>query len=314
MKLRTLLIGMLLLMIALVVAMGFFFSSLFSTSASTISSLQTSAVTPTNIPTPTDTPTPVPPTPTPTPLVNGSSAYLMDATSGRVLLDVNSHLHVTMWSTTKIMTALLAIERLPPDQIVTIQQAELDEVPSGMSVAQLHATDQMSIRHLLYGLLLPSGSDAAVVLAHAVSGNTTSFVALMNARAAQLGLMDTQYQNPYGAEEPGHYSSAADLVKLARVAMGYSLFAQIVSTQNYHLDPNLSHFRYDWNNVLTPFLQEYPGANGMKTGSNATETDWCMVFSAYRNGRLLIGAEVQVPSERQIFTDAQNILDKGFAS
>lgn len=316
MKQRVLLVGALILMIVLIVVTGVFFSSVLSFGQNTnaATTLLTPTATPTELPTPTDTPTPLPPSPTPPPLVNGSSAYLLDATMGRVLLNVESHLRVPMWSTTKVMTALLAIERLLPDEIVTIQQSELNEVPDGMSVAQLHATDQMSILHLLYALLLPSGSDAAVVLAHAVSGNTASFVALMNARAAQLGLTDTHYQNPYGADEPGHYSSAADLVKLARAAMRFSLFAQIVSTQHYHLDPNLSHVRYDWDNILIPFIQNYPGANGIKTGSNAASTDWTMVFSASRNGHLLIGAEMQAPSEAQVFTDAQNILDKGFAS
>src|SRR5258708_4142001 len=314
---RTLLLSALILMMVLVVVMGIFFSSLLSfgqsISASTTPPTLTSAATPTAIPTPTDTPTSVPPTPTPPPLVNGSSAYLLDATSGRVFLNVDNHLRVPMWSTTKLMTALLAIEQLQMDQVVTIQQAELDEVPSGMSVAQLHATDQMSVLHLLYGLLLPSGSDAAVVLAHTVSSDTASFVALMNARAGQLGLVNTHYRNPYGADESGHYSSAADLVKLARKAMGYPLFVQIVSTQRYHLDPNLSHYRYDWENILTPFLQGYPGANGIKTGSNAAGDDWCMVFSAYRHGHLLIGAEMQAPSAQQGFTDAENILNKGLA-
>jgi D-alanyl-D-alanine carboxypeptidase len=219
-----------------------------------------------------------------------------------------------MWSTTKIMTALLAIEHLQPDQVVTIQQAELDEVPSGMSTALLVAGDRMSVQDLLYGLLLPSGSDAAVVLAHTVSGNTASFVALMNARAAQLGLTDTQYKNPYGADEPGHYSSAADLVKLASKAMSYPLFATIVSTQQHHVAADFYHRGYPWDNILNPFLQGYPGANGIKTGSNAAGDDWCMVFSAYRNGHLLIGAEMQAPSQQQVFTDAENILSKGFAS
>ncbi|MBV9710900.1 MAG: D-alanyl-D-alanine carboxypeptidase [Ktedonobacteraceae bacterium] len=319
MKHRILLISALMLVIVMVVGMGIFFSSLLSSRA--LTTLPIFPSTPT--PTPTDTPTPVPsptptdtpvPSPTPTPLVNGSSAYLLDATSGRVLLDVNSHLHAPMWSTTKIMTALLTIEQLQPDQIVTVQQAELDEVPSNMSVAELRATDRMSIRQILYGLLLPSGSDAAVVLAHAVSGNTASFVALMNARAVQLGLKDTHYQNPYGADEPGHYSSAADLVKLARAAMGYPLFAQIVSTQQYYIAPTLYHHKYPWTNILISFLQSYPGANGIKTGSNAEETDWCLVFSASRQGRWLIGAEMQAPSEDQVFTDAVNILNKGFAS
>jgi serine-type D-Ala-D-Ala carboxypeptidase (penicillin-binding protein 5/6) len=324
MKQRIFLVIGLVLMVVLVVAMGTFFSTKFSflgqqTNAQVLTPVPTPVATPTEVPTPTDTPTSVPTTPTPTPsptplpLVNGSSAYLLDVTSGQVLLNDNSHLRVPMWSTTKIMTALLAIEKLQPDKIVTVQQEELKEVPVGMSIAQLHATDQMSVLHLLYGLLLPSGSDAAVVLAHTVSGDTASFVSLMNSRAAQLGLKDTHYKNPYGADEAGHYSSAADLVKLARVAMGYPLFAQIVSTQHYHLDPNLSHYKYDWDNVLTSFLQSYPGASGIKTGSNAAENDWCMVFSASRHGHLLIGAEMQAPSMGQVFTDAANILNKGFA-
>ena len=187
---------------------------------------------------------------TPIPQVNRSSAYLVDAASGRVLLNVNSHLRVPMWSTTRIMVALLAIEHLPLNRIVTIQQAELNEVPSGVGIAQLLTADQVSILHLLYGLLLPSGSDAAVVLAHAVSGATASFVALMNVRAAQLGLTDTHFTNLYGANDPAQYSSAADLVKLAREAMSYPLFAQIVSTRHYHLDANLSHHSYDWDNIL----------------------------------------------------------------
>lgn len=194
MKQRFWLIAALLLMGVLLVISGTFFSSRLAIWQNAL------AATPTPTPSPTDTPTPThSPTPTPIPLVNGSSASLVDVTSGRTLLNVQSHLRVSMWSTTKIMTALLVIERLPMDQIVTIERAELEEVPDGMSIAYLRAGDQLSILHLLYGLLLPSGSDAAVALAHAVSGNTASFVALMNRRAAQLGLYDTHYTSPYGA-------------------------------------------------------------------------------------------------------------------
>jgi D-alanyl-D-alanine carboxypeptidase len=304
----------LLLMIILIVVSGSFFSSM-------LTGWQNAVTLPTPIPLPTDTPTPDPtptpaslPSPTPTILVHGSSAFLQDATSGRVLLDVQSHIRVSMWSTTKIMTALLAIEHLPMDQIVTIEPAELHEVPDGMSIAYLRAGDQLSILHLLYGLLLPSGSDAAVVLAHAVSGTTTSFVALMNGRAAQLGLRDTRYTSPYGEENAENYASSADLVKLATVAMRQPVFARIVATTALFLPANLSYTTYNWQNILLPFLWGYGRANGIKTGSNADSTDWCMVFSATHNGHLLIGAEMQAPSQAQIFTDAQQILAQGFAS
>lgn len=319
MKQRGILLIIFVLMIVLFMVLSNFFSSIFTSGSlpNALASTPVPTVTPTPMPLPTPTPIPSPtpiPTPTPIPLVSGSSAYLWDATSGRVLLDVNSHLRVPMWSTTKIMTALLAIENLSPDQIETITQAELDEVPDNMSVAQLQPNDKMSVLDLLYGLMLPSGSDAAVVLAHAVSGNTADFVAAMNARAAQIGLTDTHYMNPNGAADPNHYSSAADLVKLSTVAMGYPLFTQIVATPSITVPPDFYHHKYPWSNVISPFLQSYPGANGIKTGSNATSTDWCMVFSATGKGHLLIGAEMQAISFDRVSSDAGNILDKGFAS
>lgn len=313
MKQRLLLISALLLMIILIVISASFFSSRLA-GVQNLLTVPTPLPSPTDtpVPTPTPSPTPVPlPSPTPTVLVHGSSAYLRDATSGRVLLDVQSHIRVSMWSTTKIMTALLAIERLPIDQIVTVERAELNEVPDGMSIAYLRAGDQLSILHLLYGLLLPSGSDAAVVLAHAVSGTTSSFVTLMNSRAGQLGLHDTRYTSPYGAENPQNYASAADLVKLATVAMRQPVFARIVATASFSLSANLSHTTYTWTNILLPFLQA-SRANGIKTGSNADGTDWCMVFSARQNGHLLIGAEMQAPSQDQIFADAEDMLAHGF--
>jgi D-alanyl-D-alanine carboxypeptidase len=304
---RLLLTSALLMMIVLIISTGFFFSSRLTGEQSALAAMPTPTPSPTATPSPTPTPSPIPP-------VNGTSAYLVDVTAGRVLLNVQSHLRLSMWSTTKIMTALLAIEHLPMDQIVTIEQRELAEVPDGMSSAYLRAGDQLSIMHLLDGLLLPSGSDAAVVLAHAVSGTTASFVALMNRRAAQLGLHDTHYTSPYGAVDQNHYASAADLVKLATVAMRLTVFANIVATRSVHLSANLSHTTYDWQNILRPFLDAYNHANGIKTGSNADGSDWCMVFSATRNGHFLIGAEMQAPSMDQIFTDAQRILDTGFAS
>jgi serine-type D-Ala-D-Ala carboxypeptidase (penicillin-binding protein 5/6) len=319
MKQRTILIIAFVLMIALFVVFSSVFSSLFSSGQvlTVIAStpVPTATDTPLPIPTPTPIPSPTPsPTPTPVPLVSGSSAYLLDATSGNVLLDDNSHLRVPMWSTTKIMTALLAIENLAPDQVVTVTQDELDEVPANMSVAQLQPNDKLTVQELLYGLLLPSGSDAAVVLAHAVSGDTADFVAAMNARAGQIGLTDTHYMNPYGAADPDHYSSAADLVKLSAKAMNYQLFAQIVATPSFTVTADFYHHKYPWTNVMGEFLQGYPGATGIKTGSNASSTDWCMAFSAYSKGHLLIGAEMQAGSYNQIALDAGNILNKGFSS
>ncbi len=275
------------------------------------------AVTPS--PTPTDTPTPTPttppsPSPTPTPFVNGAAEYLIDAGTGKALYSANIHARLPIASTTKIMTAILAIENGGYlDQIVPITQAELDEVPQGASIAQLQAGDaNITLRYLLYALMLPSGSDAAIVIAHRVADSTANFVAMMNAKAQALGLKDTHFTSPHGAtQDAHHYSSVADLVKLAQYAMKNPTFAQIVQTQHFALPAQTNRHAYAWDNT-NQLLSTFPGANGVKTGSLL---DWfCIVFSVTRNGRQLIGAELGAPTPDLLYADATRLLNRGFSS
>src|SRR6185437_2258186 len=211
--------------------------------------------TPILVPTPTDTPTPTPTpvlSPTPTPeVIRILPTYLMDATTGRVLLQTLPNKRLPMASTAKIMTAVLAIESLDLNQTVTVEQSELDEVPpGGYSTAFLQPNDQLHVQSLLYGLLLPSGCDAAIVLAHAVSGNTASFVALMNAKARALGLSNTHYTDPAGFSNPNSYSTPLDLTKLARYAMSLPTFATIVGQQDHIVPATMHNHRYDnWHNL-----------------------------------------------------------------
>jgi D-alanyl-D-alanine carboxypeptidase (penicillin-binding protein 5/6) len=175
--------------------------------------------------------------------------------------------------------------------------------------------DNMSILHLLYGLMLQSGCDAAIVLAHAIGGTTAQFVSMMNAKARTLGLSDTHFTSPEGLE-PTNVSSVADLVKLARDAMQNQTFADIVgSTQ--HIVPAQTHrHKYSWintNELLAGGLYPYTGANGVKTGSS-DDAGYCLVFSAVRGGRLLIGAELGAPSSDLLYRDAAQILNIGFSS
>ncbi len=273
-------------------------------------------VTPVVTPTPTDTPTPTPtplPSPTSTPQVaRVVPTYLLDATTGRVLMHVSSNLRLPPASTAKIMTAILAIERLDINETVTVEQSELDEVPpGGYSIAFLQPNDQLHVISLLYGLLLPSGCDAAIVLAHAVSGDTASFVALMNARARQLGLSNTHFADPAGFANPDNYSTPADLTRLARYAMSLPTFAEIVRQPNHTVPATMhNHLYNNWNN-LNQLLGEYPGADGVKTG-NSDQSGYCLVFSATRKGHHLIGTIMQ-DSADWLFQDAMSDLDAGFA-
>jgi D-alanyl-D-alanine carboxypeptidase (penicillin-binding protein 5/6) len=269
--------------------------------------------TPTLVPSPTLTPSPtVIPSPTPTPIVNSASAFLLDETTGKVLFEKNSHARLPIASTTKIMTAIIAIEQTNNlDQIITIQQTTLNEVPAGMSLAYLQAGDQMKLRDLLYGLLLPSGSDAAVVIAHAIAGTTANFVAMMNAKAQTLQLKDTHFSNPHGFSAPDHYSSAADLTYLASYAMQNPVFAQIVAQQSYTVPAALHTHLYTWVNG-NRLLATYQGMDGVKTGTS-DDAGYCMVFSARRNGRHLLGTELNA-APNALFPDIERLLNLGFSN
>jgi D-alanyl-D-alanine carboxypeptidase len=266
----------------------------------------TSTQVPTVVPTPTPTPSP-----TPVPFITGTAAYLIDADSGRVLYALNSTLQLPIASTTKIMTAIVTIENAYLDQGVIVRQSDLDQVPPDASTAGLVAGDYFRLRTLLYGLLLPSGTDAAIVIARVVAGSTANFVAMMNAKARLLHLTHTHFNSPYGYSDVGNYSCAADLVTLTNYAMGNPLFAHIVAQVAYNVQPSLYTNAYHWKNT-NALLTTYQGADGVKTGwTDAAGA--CLVFSARRNGYHLIGVELQAPTYDDVFADAAKLLDLGFS-
>jgi D-alanyl-D-alanine carboxypeptidase (penicillin-binding protein 5/6) len=270
------------------------------------------------------TPSPVP-SPSPVLTIHGTPppilakfAYLLDADTSHVLFDENGEVPAQMASTTKIMTALIAIQTGNLDQVVTIHQDAYDEVwlHDGSS-AGLVVGDQLSLRDLLYGLLLPSGDDAAIAIADALGG-VPAFVQRMNLFAYHLHLFQTHYLNPDGLNfapdgEPiaNHHTTAADLAHLAQYAMSIPLFAQIVHTQRYTVLPNEFHHGYTWTNT-DMLLTTYPGATGIKTGFTP-EAGYCLVFSATRNEHHLIGVVLDSPTAESRFTDAITLLNWGSA-
>jgi D-alanyl-D-alanine carboxypeptidase (penicillin-binding protein 5/6) len=270
------------------------------------------------------TPTPIPP-PTPIltvrgtpPPVQAKAAYLLDADTGHVLVNINGNMPTQMASTTKIMTALIAIQTGNLDQLVTIHQDAYDEVwlHDGSS-AGLVVGDQLPLKDLLYGLMLPSGDDAAIAIADALGG-VPAFVQRMNLFAYRLHLFQTHFLNPDGLnyDDQGlpisdHYSTAADLTSLARYAMSVPLFAQIVQTQHFVLPPTSLHHGYTWDNIDT-LLRTYQGATGVKTGFTP-QAGYCLVFSATRNSHSLVGAVLDSASATSRFSDATTLLNWGFA-
>jgi D-alanyl-D-alanine carboxypeptidase (penicillin-binding protein 5/6) len=235
-----------------------------------------------------------------------SAAVLVDGKTGRVLWARNAHERRQVASTTKIMTALLALRKLQPHDIVTVDKS----VPRVPLVREgLRAGERVEAWKLFYSLLLFSGNDDALALAIAAGGDKWTFIRSMNAEAKKLGLHDTHFSTPSGVVDADNYSSAWDLAALTRVAMRNSRFRKIVDTRVEHVKWSAPTFAkiYLNNNRL---LGTYVGANGVKTGYTHRSGP-CLVASATRSGVSLIAVVLNSPD---MYTDTKRLLDFGFAS
>ena len=240
------------------------------------------------------------------PPILASGAALLDVTANRWLLLANADTSRPMASTTKIMTAYLAITHERLDDLVTIDGNEAALGQQTGAAMGLSAGERVPLRDLLYGLLLPSGNDAAVAIARSVAGSVPAFVALMNGAARALGLAHTHYANPHGLPDDNHYSSPRDLVLLARAAMALPLFHQIVDRSGFYIPATATHGAYTLTNVNW-FVRWYPGADGVKPGYTDA-AGLCQVISAHRDGRWLIGALMNTPD---LHTDARDLMNYG---
>ena len=240
------------------------------------------------------------------PALQASAAVLVDGNTGRVLWGLNAHARRHVASTTKIMTALLALRKLQPHDIVTVDKS----VPRVPLVREgLRAGERVEAWKLFYSLLLYSGNDDALALAIAAGGDKWTFIRSMNAEAKKLGLHDTHYSTPSGVKDADNYSSAWDLAALTRVAMRNARFRQIVRTRVEHVSWSAPTFAkiYDNNNRL---LSMYAGANGVKTGYTH-KSGPCLVASATRGNVSLIAVVLNSPN---MYADTTRLLDFGFAS
>lgn len=238
--------------------------------------------------------------------VTARAAIVVDSETGRILYAKNDRQRLPEASTTKVMTALLTLERSRLSDTVNVVQDDL----VGESSMGLVAGETISVEMLLYGMMLPSGNDAATALARHIGDSLPNapgkdgverFVALMNARAAEMGLLDTRFANPHGLDDDSHYTSARDLATITWYAFRNPEFAEIVNTR---LREGSGHSLYQANRLL----EQYPGADGVKTGFT-NNAGLCLVFSASRNGHRLIGVVLSAP---QWYDDAAQLLDYGF--
>ena len=231
------------------------------------------------------------------PEVTAQAAIVSDVTSGQVLAEKNAHQRLAPASTTKIATALVALQRGQLEEQVTVHESALiGGARMGLSPGQV-----VTLEELLYGLLLRSGNDAAMAIAQHIGGSVDGFVEMMNQEARDLGLTDTHFANPHGLDAPDHYSSAYDLMVLARQALANPAFAEIVSTHEYT-------FRGRRLSNRNELLGNYPGADGVKTGTTAGAGE-CLAASATRNGHQVL---VVVLGSQDRYGDASILLDYYF--
>jgi D-alanyl-D-alanine carboxypeptidase (penicillin-binding protein 5/6) len=248
--------------------------------------------------------------------VHAKGTAVENAATGALLWSRALNTERPMGSITKVMTALVVIRAGGLGRELTVPAAAVSYVRShDGSSAGLHAGDRLTAQQLLEALLLPSGCDAAYVLARAYGPGLTGFVANMNALARQMRLGRTHFSNFDGLPWPTEYSTYStpgDLLAIGRAAMGYAVFRAIVDQRSYRLAAASGHHSYAWTNTNL-LLGSYPGAIGIKTGST-NAAGYCLLFEARRGSRSLIGVvlDSSATSRAVSFSDAEQILNWGF--
>lgn len=252
--------------------------------------------------------------------VYSQAAILIDASSGKILYSKNALNKMYPASTTKIMTAILTLENCSLDEIATVSK-NATLIPPTYTHASLREGEQISIKNLLYTLILPSANDSAIVLAEYIAGSVESFSDMMNQKAAELGCINTHFVNPNGIHDENHYSCAYDLALIGKYAMQNEIFREIVRTTTYTLPANEAlgiearYFRTTNDLIRESSNYYYPYCTGIKTGYTDPAEN-CIVASAKKDGLELITVILggaQTPdgfSSRNI--DCIHIFDYGF--
>lgn len=245
-----------------------------------------------------------------TPELSAASAILVDQDTGQVLLVEDPDAERAIASLTKIMTGLLVLERTDLNEVATVTaDAVIEESDRpGISALGLREGEQISVRDLLYALLLQSANDAAVALADHVDGSVGRFVKRMNARAVRLGMHHTRFYSPNGLDDRG-YSTARDLAVLTRAAMATAGFSPVAGTR-FHTIPGPDGTDREIQN-RDALLWLYQGATGVKTGFTS-RAGYCVVATAERDGRRLVAVVLGAPNDA--FSDAAALLDHGFSA
>ena len=243
------------------------------------------------------------------PKVEAHGAILMDAATGRVLWEKDAHKPLAMASTTKIMTAVLALERGRLEDIVTVSKRAAAAPKVKM---YLQPGEEISLGGLIYALMLQSSNDAAVAIAEHISGSVEDFCAAMTAKAKELGASNTVFETPNGLDAENHQSTAYDMALITRYALSNTMFFEIINTTSKEVTSNRKTYYITNKNRL---LHEFEGANGVKTGYTG-KAGHCFVGAARRDDMQLISVVFAsgwgARGKEQKWVDTKRILTYGF--
>lgn len=241
------------------------------------------------------------------PSITARAAVLVEANTGTVLFGKNQHEVRELASITKVMTAIVALERGDLADTVTVSRRAAQVPGSSLGLAP---GQQLKLEELIRGMMLRSGNDGATAIAEHIGGSVEAFVGLMNARARSMGLRNTRFANPHGLSAPGHYSTAHDIAVMCMRGLAVPKFAQIVgctelwASQLEGESVKGSTLVYNTNKLLW----SYEGADGVKTGTT-TAAGHCLAASASRDGLQFISVVLKSSSR---FRDSAVLLDYGF--
>jgi serine-type D-Ala-D-Ala carboxypeptidase (penicillin-binding protein 5/6) len=240
------------------------------------------------------------------PQISSDAAVVMDMSTGTIVYAKNPNTSHYPASITKIMTAVIALQRGHLDDVLTASPYAVEQEPDKL---YLVPGETEPLGKLLYGLLLISANDAAVVIAEHYGGSVSGFANMMNGEAHQLGAQHTHFANPNGLPNPDHVTTAYDMSLIARAAMQYPEFRSIVDTRSYHWQGE------KWQSELTnlnKMLYYYPGAIGLKTGFTSVAHN-TLVVAATRNGQTFLAVLLDAQSNVDIRHDASKIMDYAFS-
>ena len=243
---------------------------------------------------------------------NATSAILIEATTGKILFEKNSHEKLAPASMTKIMSMLVIVESIEKGVINWDDVVTVSENASSMGGSQilLETGEKMKVSDLFKGIAVASGNDAVVALAETIAGTVDEFVNMMNNKAKELGLKDTNFKNPHGLDEANHYSSAYDMSIMAKELIKHEKVLEFTSIYEDYLRKGTD--REFWLVNTNKLVRFYNGADGLKTGYTGT-AGYCLTATAKKNNVRLIAVAMNEPTSSTRNAEISSMLDYGFA-